>query len=72
MTAMLHRLPDATPFDIRRQVGDLSSIVPSEEGSRYLADGYTGWPQLGLWADPAFLVPVVEALAAVAGLGCSG
>lgn len=45
MTTMLHRLPDASPFDVRRQVGELTSIVTSEAGSTYLAEGYTGWPQ---------------------------
>jgi p-hydroxybenzoate 3-monooxygenase len=45
MTTMLHRLPDASPFDVRRQVGELTSIVSSEAGSTYLAEGYTGWPQ---------------------------
>jgi 4-hydroxybenzoate 3-monooxygenase len=44
MTTMLHRLPDATPFDVRRQVGELSSLVASRAGSTYLAEGYTGWP----------------------------
>jgi p-hydroxybenzoate 3-monooxygenase len=44
MTTMLHRLPDATDFDIRRQAAELRSVVESEAGSRYLAEGYTGWP----------------------------
>jgi 2-polyprenyl-6-methoxyphenol hydroxylase-like FAD-dependent oxidoreductase len=44
MTTMLHRLPEATPFDVRRQVGELTSIISSEAGSTYLAEGYTGWP----------------------------
>jgi p-hydroxybenzoate 3-monooxygenase len=44
MTTMLHSLPDATPFDVRRQVGELSSLVGSTAGSTYLAEGYTGWP----------------------------
>src|SRR6476620_4807070 len=47
MTTMLHRLPDASPFDVRRQVGELSTVVSSTAGSTYLAEGYTGWP------DPA-------------------
>ncbi|MFI6096069.1 4-hydroxybenzoate 3-monooxygenase [Lentzea sp. NPDC051213] len=44
MTTMLHALPGATDFDVRRQLGELSSVVGSEAGSRYLAEGYTGWP----------------------------
>ena len=44
MTTMLHRIPDATPFDVRRQVGELTSVVTSTAGSTYLAEAYTGWP----------------------------
>ncbi len=45
MTTMLHRLPDATPFDVRRQVGELGSVVASRAGSTWLAEAYTGWPR---------------------------
>ncbi|MGD9959439.1 4-hydroxybenzoate 3-monooxygenase [Nocardioides sp.] len=44
MTTMLHTLPDATPFDVRRQIGELTSVVTSRAGSTYLAEAYTGWP----------------------------
>ncbi len=46
MTTMLHRLPEATDFDGRRQLAELRSIVssPSGAGGRWLAEGYTGWP----------------------------
>lgn len=44
MTTMLHRLPDATPFDTRRQEGELASVTGSVAGSTYLAEAYTGWP----------------------------
>jgi p-hydroxybenzoate 3-monooxygenase len=44
MTTMLHLLPHATPFDARRQIGELESVVSSAAGSAYLAEGYTGWP----------------------------
>jgi p-hydroxybenzoate 3-monooxygenase len=45
MTTMLHSLPGATDFDVRRQLGELASVVGSEAGSRFLAEGYTGcWP----------------------------
>ena len=41
---MLHTLPDATDFDVRRQLGELESLVSSRAGSTYLAEAYTGWP----------------------------
>lgn len=44
MTTMLHRVPDASPFDVRRQLGELSMVVSSHPGSTYLAEAYTGWP----------------------------
>jgi 4-hydroxybenzoate 3-monooxygenase len=44
MTSMLHSLPDASDFDVRRQIGELQSVVTSRSGSAYLAEGYTGWP----------------------------
>jgi p-hydroxybenzoate 3-monooxygenase len=44
MTTMLHALPSATGFDLRRQLGELESVVSSAAGSTYLAEGYTGWP----------------------------
>ncbi|WP_055569766.1 4-hydroxybenzoate 3-monooxygenase [Streptomyces atriruber] len=44
MTSMLHRSPDATDFDVRRQLGELAAVVDSAAGSTYLAEAYTGWP----------------------------
>ncbi|WP_216907397.1 4-hydroxybenzoate 3-monooxygenase [Nocardia noduli] len=44
MTTMLHRHPDSSDFDARRQLGELHSVISSEAGSRYLAEAYTGWP----------------------------
>ena len=45
MSTMLHTLPgEFAAFDAARQVGELTSIVQSESGRRYLAEGYTGWP----------------------------
>ena len=35
----------ASAFDVRRQEGELASLVASRAGSTYLAEGYTGWPQ---------------------------
>ncbi|MEU5510183.1 Rossmann-fold NAD(P)-binding domain-containing protein [Streptomyces fungicidicus] len=40
MTTMLHTLPEATPFDVRRQEGEPAAVT----GSTYLAEAYTGWP----------------------------
>ena len=34
MTTMLHTLPDAAPFDTRRQIGQLESVVSSKYYSR--------------------------------------
>ena len=46
MTTMLHRGPDegGGDFDELRQLGELRSLIDSEAGSTYLAEGYTGWP----------------------------
>ena len=44
MTTMLHRLPGASPFDVRRQTSELAMLASSTSGSTYLAEGYTGWP----------------------------
>lgn len=44
MTTMLHRSPGSSDFDEQRQLGELNSLVSSEAGSTYLAEGYTGWP----------------------------
>ncbi|VFA90651.1 p-hydroxybenzoate hydroxylase [Nocardia farcinica] len=45
MTTMLHTLPDATPFDVRRQEGELAAVTGSIAGSTFLAEAYTGWPR---------------------------
>lgn len=44
MTTMLHTLPGATDFDVRRQLAELESVAGSNAGQTYLAEGYTGWP----------------------------
>jgi p-hydroxybenzoate 3-monooxygenase len=44
MTTMLHALPGATGFDLRRQLGELGSVAGSVAGSTYLAEAYAGWP----------------------------
>lgn len=45
MTSMLHRIPGGSAFDVRRQLGELTSVVSSTAASTYLAEGYTGWPE---------------------------
>ncbi|WP_328814211.1 4-hydroxybenzoate 3-monooxygenase [Rhodococcus sp. NBC_00297] len=47
MTTMLHRLPETSAFDERRQLSELASIAGSENGAAYLAEGYTGWSNGG-------------------------
>jgi 2-polyprenyl-6-methoxyphenol hydroxylase-like FAD-dependent oxidoreductase len=44
MTTMLHALPGASEFDLRRQLSELGSVAGSTAGSTYLAEAYTGWP----------------------------
>jgi p-hydroxybenzoate 3-monooxygenase len=44
MTTMLHHVEGTTDFDDCRQLGELNTLVSSEAGSAYLAEGYTGWP----------------------------
>ena len=46
MTTMLHRRrpSEHRDFDELRQLGELTSLVSSEAGATYLAEGYTGWP----------------------------
>jgi p-hydroxybenzoate 3-monooxygenase len=44
MTSMLHAHPDSSPFDLRRQLGELDMVVNSAAGATYLAEAYTGWP----------------------------
>ena len=44
MTSMLHTRADASPFERKRQLGELAAVVDSRHGSAYLAEAYTGWP----------------------------
>ncbi|MFF5159627.1 4-hydroxybenzoate 3-monooxygenase [Streptomyces sp. NPDC000348] len=44
MTSMLHAEPGASDFDRLRRIGELRSVVESDAGRAYLAEGYTGWP----------------------------
>ena len=45
MTTMLHRQAESSDFDEMRQLGEFSTLVESEAGSTYLAEGYVGWPR---------------------------
>lgn len=47
MTSMLHEHDGASAFDRARQLGELRSVVESQAGLTYLAEGYTGWPLAG-------------------------
>jgi p-hydroxybenzoate 3-monooxygenase len=47
MTTMLHTVPGADEFDVRRQEAELASVTSSVSGSTYLAEAYTGWPGRG-------------------------
>ena len=42
MTTMLHTLPGGGDFDLRRQLGELTSVATSPAGATYLAEAYTG------------------------------
>ncbi|MEU3493738.1 4-hydroxybenzoate 3-monooxygenase [Kitasatospora cineracea] len=44
MTRLLHTAPGATPFDLRRQLGELDNAVGTRAGRTFLAEQYTGWP----------------------------
>ncbi len=42
MTSMLHRPPDADPFDLQLQLAQLRYVVQSEAQARSLAENYVG------------------------------
>jgi p-hydroxybenzoate 3-monooxygenase len=44
MTQMLHRFPEETPFDHRRQIAELDYAVSSRAAATALAENYTGLP----------------------------
>lgn len=44
MTQMLHTRHDVNPFEAKRAVGELHTVVSSKYGQAYLAESYTGWP----------------------------
>jgi p-hydroxybenzoate 3-monooxygenase len=44
MTSMLHTFPDATDFDLRRQLAELELITSSPTAAKTIADNYVGLP----------------------------
>lgn len=44
MTSMLHKFPDQTPFDQRRQLAELEYLASSRAASESLAENYVGLP----------------------------
>lgn len=44
MTSMLHKFPDANPFDERRQLAELDYVTSSHAAARSLAENYVGLP----------------------------
>jgi len=44
MTSMLHRLPDGTAFDERRQLAELEYVTTSRAAAQTLAENYVGLP----------------------------
>jgi p-hydroxybenzoate 3-monooxygenase len=44
MTSMLHKFPDANPFDERRQIAELDYVTTSRAAALSLAENYVGLP----------------------------
>jgi p-hydroxybenzoate 3-monooxygenase len=44
MTAMLHKFPDDSPFDRKRQLAELDYVSTSRAAAQALAENYTGLP----------------------------
>ena len=44
MTSMLHRFPDASEFDRRRQLAELDLVTSSRAAATMLAENYVGLP----------------------------
>lgn len=41
---MLHRMPEASGFDLNRQIAELDTITRSRAGRTLLAENYVGSP----------------------------
>jgi p-hydroxybenzoate 3-monooxygenase len=48
MTSLLHRIPDQSPFDRRRQIAELEYVMHSRAAATSLAENYVGLPLDGL------------------------
>ncbi|MEL7977596.1 4-hydroxybenzoate 3-monooxygenase [Isoptericola sp. F-RaC21] len=46
MSRMLHSHPAESGFEAKRRVAELRTLVASESGRRFLAEGYTGWGRI--------------------------
>jgi p-hydroxybenzoate 3-monooxygenase len=46
MTSLLHRFPEASEFDLRRQLAELEAVTSTASGSAFLAGNYVGSPLL--------------------------
>jgi p-hydroxybenzoate 3-monooxygenase len=44
MTSMLHRFPDASAFDVKRQIAELEFVTGSRAAATALAENYVGLP----------------------------
>jgi len=44
MTSMLHRFPEASEFDLRRQLAELEAVTSTKSGATFLAGNYVGSP----------------------------
>ena len=44
MTQIMHRFPDETPFDHRRQIAELDYLTHSQAAMKSLAEQYVGLP----------------------------
>jgi p-hydroxybenzoate 3-monooxygenase len=44
MTSLMHRIPDASPFDQRRQLAELDYVTSSAAAAQSLAENYVGLP----------------------------
>jgi p-hydroxybenzoate 3-monooxygenase len=44
VTSMLHRFPDASEFDEKRQLAELELVTGTEPAARSLAETYVGMP----------------------------
>ena len=41
---MLHIMPDASPFDLKRQIAELETVTGSRAGQTLVSENYAGLP----------------------------